>query len=234
MTELTVPARFNGPPRSGNGGWTAGALAALVGEGQAVTVRLHRPPPLEVAMPVAEEDGATVATHDGAPVATAGPATVELRRVEPVTAEEARAASEHYPGHAHHPFPTCFVCGTAREPGDGLRIFPGPVADGADGTRAAATWTPTDSQASYAVAWAALDCVSAWGADLTERELVLGTMTARIDELPPVGEEVVVVGGSRGTEGRKTFGAATLYGADGRVLALAEHVWIAIDAKEFS
>ena len=31
MTSLTVPARFNGPPGSGNGGWTAGALAEAAG-----------------------------------------------------------------------------------------------------------------------------------------------------------------------------------------------------------
>ena len=30
MTGLLVPARFNGPARSGNGGYVAGSLAALV------------------------------------------------------------------------------------------------------------------------------------------------------------------------------------------------------------
>ena len=29
VSELIVPQRFCGPPDSGNGGWTAGALAAL-------------------------------------------------------------------------------------------------------------------------------------------------------------------------------------------------------------
>ena len=30
MTELIVPSRFRGPAVSGNGGWTAGALAGLL------------------------------------------------------------------------------------------------------------------------------------------------------------------------------------------------------------
>jgi hypothetical protein len=43
-----------------------------------------------------------------------------------------------------------------------------------------------------------------------------------------------VVGGARGSEGRKTFTAATLYDADGRVVAAAEHVWIAVDPADFA
>ena len=38
-------------------------------------------------------------------------------------------------------------------------------------------------------------------------------MTARVDALPVVGEEHVVVGQDRGHDGRKTFTAATLYDA---------------------
>ena len=43
MTSLTVPARFNGPPTSGNGGWTAGAVAEAAGTLGAV-------PPLTVSL----------------------------------------------------------------------------------------------------------------------------------------------------------------------------------------
>ena len=48
--------------------------------------------------------------------------------------------------------------------------------------------------------------------------MVLARMTARVDALPVVGEEHVVVGLGRGSEGRKTFTAATLYDSDGRVV----------------
>ena len=72
--------------------------------------------------------------------------TATLAEVEPVDPDAAAAAAASYPGHTFHPFPTCFACGTAREEGDGLRIFPGPVGDGPRRRdRVAATWTPHPS-----------------------------------------------------------------------------------------
>ena len=88
-------------------------------------------------------------------------------------------------------------------------------------------------RASVAVTWAALDCIGGWAGDLTERLMVLGRMTARVDDLPVIGEPHVVVGEGRGREGRKTFTAATLYDADRRVVASAEHIWIAVDPALF-
>jgi hypothetical protein len=233
---LVVPARFCGPAASGNGGWTSGALAARVGA-PTVRVSLRRPPPLDVPMPVSVDDGgATVASYDGQAVAVAEATGHDLRPVDVVPAEVARAASASYPGLVAHPFPTCFACGTGREEGDGLRIFPGPVA--AAPTRVAAPWTPHPSvadgdQATYAVTWAALDCAGGWAGDLTERMMVLASMTARVDALPVVGEEHVVVGEDRGHDGRKTWTATTLYDAEGRALATAEHLWVAVDPALF-
>ena len=61
MSTLLVPSAFHGPPGSGNGGWCAGAIAAVCGTGSAlgrtVEVTLRLPPPLEVPLPVQEEDG---------------------------------------------------------------------------------------------------------------------------------------------------------------------------------
>ena len=53
MPALTIPARFCGPPGSGNGGYVCGRIAAYL-EGQ-VTVTLRRPAPL--ATPLAVERG---------------------------------------------------------------------------------------------------------------------------------------------------------------------------------
>ena len=72
-----------------------------------------------------------------------------------------------------------------------------------------------------------------WAGDLSERLMVLAGMTARVDALPVVGEEHVVVGQDRGHDGRKTFTAATLYDGDGRIVAVAEHVWVAVDPANF-
>jgi hypothetical protein len=162
-----------------------------------------------------------------------------------VSAEEARTASEGYRGFVAHPFPSCFACGPGREEGDGLRIFPGDVADDGLG-RVATTWTPHPSvaedwheyreagpDASLPVAWAALDCVGGWSTDIEERAMVLGTMTLRLDSLPRIGEEHVVVGAMRGSEGRKTFTGATMYDSAGAVVATAEHVWITVDPAAF-
>ena len=60
--------------------------------------------------------------------------------------------------------------------------------------------------------------------------MVLGTMTARVDALPAVGEEHVVVGEARGESGRKTPSAPPRSTTPhGRLVGAAEHVWIAVD-----
>lgn len=237
---LTIPQRFCGPPSSGNGGWTAGALAAHLGAAATgpVRVMLRKPPPLDVPLDVVleESEGARTATASRGDVlvATAAPAP-EVVPVQPVDVALARAAEASFSGHTSHPFPTCFSCGTDREPGDGLRIFPGRVDDDATGhVRVAATWTPAAEDNPYAVTWAALDCVGGWAGDLEERLMVLGSMTAHVPRLPVVGEEHVLVGGARGTEGRRTHTAATLYDPQGRVVASAEHTWFAVDPSTFS
>ncbi len=228
-----MPRRYCGPPSSGNGGFTAGALAARLGAPTA-SVSLLAPPPLDTPMPVEVVDGITVASAGGAPVARAEAAELDASAVGPVPAAEARAAERAFVGLASHPFPTCFVCGPDRP--DGLRIFPGPVGDQDGLTRLAATWTPDESVAGdlSAVTWAALDCIGGWAGGLADRTMVLARMTAQVDVLPRIGEEHVVVGLDRRTEGRKTFTAAALYDPDGRLLGRAEHLWIQVDAAAFA
>jgi hypothetical protein len=201
---------------------------------------------------VPADHGGVVATYDDRTVLAARCSHAEVADVEPVDPGEARTAMAAYSGLTSHPFPTCFACGTGREPGDGLRIFPGRVSDarGDDGTsypRVAATWTPDPTVAedyhayadehqwaSLPVTWAALDCVGGWAGDLEERLMVLARMTARIDSLPAIGEEHVVVGMGREQEGRKTWTSSTMYDADGRVVASAEHLWVAVDPASFA
>jgi hypothetical protein len=239
MSQLLVPRRFRGPASSGNGGWTAGALAALVDhdpDRPGTSVSLRRPPPLDTPMPVTATDGVTEASHDGEVVARAEPTDAAPALVEWVRADVARAAEASYPGLTSHPFPSCFSCGVGRAEGDGLRIFPGPVEPQDGATRVAATWTPHPSVAEHLLptTWAALDCVGAWAGDLGERLMVLARMTAWIDALPELGEEHVVVGLARGQEDRKTYTGSALYDADGRVVGRAEHLWVAVDPADFA
>ena len=93
--------------------------------------RCMPPPPLDVPMTVTPCRGAAVSSRrtTGGRCCPPAAAIDAVADVEPVDAGEARAAAASYAGLRSHPFPTCFSCGTGREPGDGLRIFPGRVAD---------------------------------------------------------------------------------------------------------
>jgi hypothetical protein len=256
---LTIPARFCGPSASGNGGYTAGTLAERVRAETGcpvVEVTLRQPPPLDVAMtvqhlPADEPTNVTSASVTrlllgGSTIAEATCVDLDVVAVEAVSLAEATEASAGYPGLRRHPFPTCFACGPERGDGDGLRIFPGPVGNGAGHGRVAAPWIPHPALAERSdlldegvqlvglgVTWAALDCVGWWAGDMEERAMVLGRMTAQVDALPVVGEQHVVVGAARGREGRKTFTASTLYDSDGRIVARAQHVWVAVDPSTF-
>ena len=254
--ELTIATRFRGPARSGNGGYTAGALAERVetdDDYPVIEVTLRQPPPLEVALSVDHLGASDPANVTGAPTTAlsfGGSRIAEARTVhttlEPVDAVDLGTAADamaRFPGLVSHPFPSCFSCGVDRAEGDGLRIFPGKVTD----DRVAALWVPHESLAASSdlldaglqrvgvpVAWAALDCVGGWAGDLEGRKMVLGRMTATVDALPVVGEQHVAVGRMTGGSGRKTFTASTLYDSDGRVVARAEHVWIEIDPDAFN
>ena len=98
-TELVIAGRFRGPARSGNGGYSSGALAALApADWVATPVRLSQPPPLDVAMTVTRSEQLLVASYDGAEVARALPADHEPEPVPAVDAATARAAEAAYPG----------------------------------------------------------------------------------------------------------------------------------------
>ncbi len=64
---------------------------------------------------------------------------------------------------------------------------------------------------------------------LRARRTPVGRMTAVVDDLPVVGEQHVVTGEHRGSAGRRTSTASTLHDSDGRIVARAEHVWVAVD-----
>jgi hypothetical protein len=232
VRHLVVPARFNGPPDSGNGGYVAGRLAVLLPSARAVQVTLRQPPPLEVPLEVRAAGGGLEAVRDGGVVAAAEPADLTTDPLPPVPFESAVAAQERYAGLTAHPFPTCFVCGTERVGGDGMHLRPGRV-DAADGP-VATTWVPDASLVDEsgaipaAMVWAAMDCPGGWASDIEARPMVLGRVTAAVHAVPQVGERCVVVGQVRGGEGRKTFTASTAYDEDGRVLGHAESVWIEV------
>ena len=215
---LTIDRRFRGPLHSGNGGYTAGRLAAYVGGAAEVTLRL--PPPLDRPLTVAEADGRVLLLDGEALIAEARPAAPDVDPPAKVTFAEAEAAATRHVRFAGENFSECFSCGV--RPDDGLCINPGPVS-GTD--LHAAPWIAHD--VSPAVVWAAIDCSGAYAVGGPGRgEVVLGRMTAEIRRLPEEGERCVVVAWPLGEDGRKLYAGTALLGADGKPLAVARQTWI--------
>jgi hypothetical protein len=233
MTTLTIAGRFCGPPGSGNGGYVAGLLAATLGHLGPVEVTLHRPVPLDRALRV---QGGRLLDEDGTPLAEARAASAEdLPPVpRPPGPDAAAAASRRFIGFRAHGVRGCFVCGTSRAEGDGLRIFPGAEPAQAGGERqVAAPWTPDASLAGPDGAvrpefvWAALDCPGAFAlmAGGRAEAMLLGRITARLAGTVHPGERCVVLGWPIGAEGRKRFAGTAVFGADGGLRGLARAVW---------
>jgi hypothetical protein len=245
---LLIAPRFCGPPGSGNGGYVSGRVAAYLGAAGLdgpVTVTLRKPPPLDEPLAVerdGEGEGALRVTHDGALIAEAvaakdGPA---LEVPEPVSADQAHAAAGRAAYYADPVFPGCFVCGMGREPGDGLRVFTGPVTGR---PLWAAPWTPDESVTGDdgtvrpEMVWAALDCPSgiaaAEAAGLSaDNAILLGRMTASLAAppaaLPRAGDECRVVAWPVARDGRKLTAGSALLGPDGTVLAAARTLWFTV------
>lgn len=227
---VVIPRRFRGPPESGNGGYTCGLIASGI-RGSA-RVRLHTPPPLDTPLSLRPAD-AGVALMDAERVIGEGVADHPPAEVPgPVEFDAAVHASGLYRWATGHPFPGCFVCGPDRHHGDGLCIFPGPV----EGRRiVAAPWVPDDSvcdatgTVQLEVVWAALDCPSWFGVLEYENGVagaLLGQLSAQVLRHPRAHERCVVIGWSRGREGRKLHAGAALYTSEGEPLGSSAAIWI--------
>ncbi|GAA0984867.1 hypothetical protein GCM10009551_033950 [Nocardiopsis tropica] len=251
---ITVPAAYNGPDGSGNGGYTAGLLAArltAVG-GPAVQVTLRTPPPLDHPLAVEGDPAAGLRLTDPAVgEGQAGHLVAEAAVADlpggpgapgipggPIGLAEAAEAESRYAGLSGHPFPRCYSCGPERAEGDGLRLFAGSVRPGAGpggaGNTVACTWTPHPGlddgtgAAEPVQVWAALDCPGGWSSDVVGRPAVLGRFTVRIDEAPRIGSTYVVAGHLASVDGRKIHTTSALLDGTGRTLARAAATWIAL------
>ena len=230
MTDQTIviPHRFRGPAESGNGGYVCGRLAAFV-DAEAVQVTLRQPPPLDRPLLVVRESARVLLRDGELLVAEAAAAELDLETPAAVSWADAVSAAAGYVGFEEHAFPECFVCGPAREPGDGLRIFAGLVA-GAEGV-VAAPWVACE--VAPEIVWAAIDCPGAFAVGFSARgETVLGRMTARVLRLPAEGEPCISIGWPIGEEGRKLYAGTALLSDAGDLLALARQTWIVPRAQE--
>lgn len=235
---VIIDKRFHGPPASGNGGYSC-AMAGRFIDGPAA-VRLRIPPPLDTPLEVRRRDGLVELYHRGEAgdelVAVGRPATLELDIPEPPDFAAAQAASARYRGFVAHFYPGCFVCGPEREPGDGLRIFAGPVEPGSgpDGM-VAATWIPGEAlrDATGYVApeyiWAALDCPGAYAFPEPENgAILLGELAVSIKETVSAGEKCVLIGWEISRQGRKHYTGTALFGESGSCRAVGYATWFEV------
>jgi hypothetical protein len=225
---LVVPSRFNGPLESGNGGYSAGAIATYLGGTAAV--RLRRPVPLDTTLEISVEAGAARVLDGEELIAEAERADdFDLEPPESITLDAAQQASTRYRGLSDGQFSHCFVCGLARE--DGFQVFAGEV-EGRD--LVASPWTPPEwtadekGQVKPEFVWSVLDCPTYFATYLGEDLLTsfLAQMTARIDSRVAVGEEHVVIAWAIDVDGRKRIAGSAVLSADGDVLAVAKALLI--------
>jgi hypothetical protein len=224
MSTVTVPSRFNGPPSSGNGGYSCGVVASVLDGPAAVSLR--RPVPLDHPLTLRHEDDGKVCAFDGDML------IVEAVPGAPISAwdgglpslEEARAARDRYAAPREGEFGHCFVCGLSRP--EGFGIFTGPVA-GSD--LVASPWTPPswagdeEGVVLPEFIWAALDCPGYFALHGEDKTIAyLARQQAEV--LTPVrtGVEYIVVGRPLERAGRKGLSATAVVDPDGAVLAHAE------------
>jgi hypothetical protein len=245
MTSIIINRRYCGPPHSANGGYVSGRLAQYIRGAAEVTLRA--PPPLDKPLDVATGDEAWELRDGATVVATGRPAAVELAYLEQASFEEASAAELRTPVKPHeHLLPTCFVCGPARAPGDGLRICPGPLGRLSRNASPvlAATWTPDptlaaeDGLVACEFLWSALDCPTGYASSYDPENgsfdrtpILLGRMSARIETRPCPGERCVITAWQTGRDGRKRVAEAAAHGEAGTLLAVARATWIAVDRE---
>lgn len=236
-SRIEIAQRYCGPPRSANGGYACGRLAAFIDGAAEVTLR--SPPPLDRPMRVVAEDGG-VALYDGDKlVGTAKPGSFSVDIPPAPAFDEAHAAELRTIPAERHNLPTCFVCGPQRKPGDGLRIHVGPLHPDNAGWSGplAATWTPGPDLADPSglvrpeFVWAALDCPTGYAAGFSGGDvaLLLGRQSVDIERRPRAGEKCIVLAREIGRDGRKHHAEGVLYGEDGQAVAVCKAVWIAVD-----
>jgi hypothetical protein len=200
---IVVDARFNGPLESGNGGYSAGLLAATLDGPTAVSLR--SPVPLDRPAP-----------------------ELDLDPLRAVGVTEARAAEQRYLGLDDGPFARCFVCGRARD--DAFGVCAGRVGD--DGL-VASTWIPDgrtagpDGNVAPEFIWAVLDCPTYFALHDDPTTLsFLASLQVRIDAPAVVGADHVVIAWPIARDGRKHHAGAAVLSADGETVAVARALLI--------
>ena len=235
-TTIVVPARFCGPPTTGNGGYTCGLAAEQLAGSSAVECTIRKPIPIARELRIERRGGAVVLLDADQTIIEAVPTEFQPALPHCITLAQAKSATEHSPAFADHPFPTCFVCGPERQAQDGLSIFPGKVDDQPGFPNLyAALWTPAPEFADAAgnvrheFLWAAMDCPTGFAAGFPyQGKLVTGRLAVRCLAPLRASQHCVVMSWSLGNEGRKCHAAAALFNSNSEPCAVAKATWIRV------
>ena len=238
---VTIPAKYCGPPNSGNGGYMCALVARCI-EGIA-QVYLRAPAPLEKPLTVDLLPGNRALMRDGETVLAEGsPGYLDERPPPAPTWEVAVAASLRSPMRTYHPYPTCYGCGPERARDDGLRIF-----TAQEGTLPTGfgIWEPnealgaTGQSVDEKIVWIALDCGTGILPVVPAREMfgqkarvMTGMMTARFDRPVIIGNRYTTRSWLTATEGRKLHLGSAIYDATGVPVASSQSLWFALPPKE--
>ena len=227
---FTIARRFNGPPNSGNGGYVAGLFSRYID--RPVNVRLQKPIPLEtpLSVRVQAERWEAVDGDQVIAVATAATRTVPTVPATPSYREATQCARDAPMVGITGVFAHCFVCGSARAEGDGLRILCGHLADGV----VAAPWTPhanlanAQGEVGAELVWAALDCPGMMATFQDGRVALLGELAVELLQPVKAREPYVVVGWTIARAGRKRTAGTALLDSAGQCCAQGIATWIEV------
>jgi len=222
--KIIIDKRFCGPETSGNGGYACGLMAQYI-KGT-VEVTLRKPPPLNKPLNVTRQKNQVLLNDGEALIAEACPGKLDIAIPKPPSFKEATEALEQYRGFNYHPWPHCYVCGPLH-PG-GMGIHPGPVKER---NIVASPWIPEDYQAGKdkivhpKFQWAALDCPGFFSFR-NDISMLLGRLTARIENSVRVGEKYITIAWPIFTEGRKHTTGSALFSENGNLCSAARGTWI--------
>jgi len=233
LTSIRIAHRFQGPSRTGQGGWSSARFEEAVG--QPLTVSIRKGIPLETDLPVIEVEGGWEVRDGDDTILSAVPRTDPFVDTTPVSIEAAIAAKGRFPA-AHeivHPVPDCFSCGPIEA---SMGVHAGPLDDGTG--RYAVDWTPpawaeNDGVVDPGVLWAALDCTTAWYICYSDGQRPAFTVAYGVEILAPIrfGETYAIVGWNGDYpavwDGRKRGGASAAFDADGVCVARTRSFWVA-------
>lgn len=235
---FVVERRFEGPPGSGQGGWSSALFAERLP--YPATISLRAPIPFDRPLRI-EATGDGHRLVDDAQQATGDEPTVIMaaRRWTPdvpdtaaVSIESARSARDAFATFVvPHPVPDCFSCGTRH---DTMGVHACPLDDG----RLATDWTvpawADDESSTTAALWAALDCTAAFYVGFVPEIRRVVTVQYAVEVVRPVtaGETLALVAWPGDHEpawdGRKRGACSVAFDESGAVRARARSFWVSL------